>query len=1594
LNRSQTRSIHQCVATVGILVTALFSNNLQAASARATPPPLNARVLDAVPSAILSTASHAEDRDEAAALVAAPSGLSAAYGFDEGTGTSTADASGNGQSGTLSGTSWTSGKFGGALSFNGTTSWITIPSSPQLGLTTGTLEAWIRPNTLGRWNGVIAKGNVNSDAKHNYAIEIDTSNLVNCEVGNGTSFNVVKSTAPVTAGQFIHLACTWDGRQLRLYINGALNRTTTQTVTPAANTSPLFIGQYGGNVDRFAGLIDEVRIYSIAQPQSAIQADMASAIGNVPADTTAPLRSAGSPSGTLGAGTTQATLRLTTDESATCRYGMTPGTAYDSLAITFTTTGTTAHSTSVTGLTNGGSYTYYVRCSDNAGNADPDDFTISFFVAQPTDSTPPLRSSGQPSGALIAGTTQATLQLTTNESATCHYGQAAGTPYAALASFTTTGGSVHSTAVAGLTNGGSYTFYVRCSDSAGNANPDDWPISFSVAQPTDTTPPVRTAGQPAGTLAAGTTQATLRLTTDEAATCRYGTSAGIAYSALPAVFSNTGSTAHSSTVTGLANGASYTYYVRCSDLAGNVNPDDFTIAFTVAQPSPSVRGAYAFDEGAGTNAADASGNGQSGAISGASWSTGKFGGALSFNGTTGWVTVGSSSQLSLTTGTLEAWVRVAAPGRWNGVIAKGNVNSDAKHNYAIEIDDANLVNCEVGNGTTFNVVKSTTPVTAGQFIHLACTWDGTQLRLYINGALNRTVTQTVTPAANTSPLYFGQYGGNVDRFSGLIDEIRIYGTAQPQSVIQADMNTAIGNLPPDTIAPLRSAGLPTATLSAGTTQATLRLTTDEAATCRYGTTPGISYSSLPASFSTTGATAHAATVTGLTDGSTYSYYVRCSDSAGNVNSDDFAINFMVAQPVPDFSVNAAPGSQSVVQGNTATYTVTVSAVNGFAGAVGLDATNLPPGATAKFTPATLTGSGNSILTVATSASTPPGTVSLTLSGMSGTAVRSTTAGLVVIAPTYSVSGSIGPAASGASANVSAAGSASATTSADGSGSYTFPGLPDGSYTITPSKPGFTFTPASRTIVIAGAGIQGLNFTAAQSTSSVAITAPANGASVANAFNISATASAGTAGVQFRVDGVNVGPEDTSVPYSMSLTAPAGAHTLTAVARDGAGNTVVSTGVRVTVGSGAGTTLTINGAQKFQTMDGLGVNINALSWMNGQLQPALDMLADQLGATLWRVCFDMEDWEGTNDDGSPATQNWTYYNTLYSSPKFQNLWGTLRYLNQKGIRTGVALSFMGRVPTWMGGSVINTTAEDEWVEMMWTLVYYARNTEHLDFEMLDPLNEPDWDGIEGPQVNAAQYTRLLRKLSVALDSAGLSDMRFLGPNTASVSSGVNTYLPQMMADSVVMSRVDHFGLHDYSGSTGGADNAIKNSAYPSRNFWMTEFTAPAHILSFLSQNPSGLMLWEAYDSVFNHAILAGRGSTAPNDDTAGSALIAYNNSTGTYTPRQEFYQVEQMIRFVPKGAVRLGAAQSNGNLTVYSFSDPVTGRLTIIGRNTSASAISMNGSLSNLQPVSGFQLYQTYGTNNFARGGDVVVSGTSFYVTVQGNSYFTLTTAPQ
>src|SRR5262245_66066750 len=92
----------------------------------------------------------------------ATTGLVAAFSFNEGSGSTVGDASGSGNNGAVGSATWSaSGKFGAALSFNGSSAEVTVPDAASLHLTSAmTLEAWVRPSVVSDlWRGRVGKGN-------------------------------------------------------------------------------------------------------------------------------------------------------------------------------------------------------------------------------------------------------------------------------------------------------------------------------------------------------------------------------------------------------------------------------------------------------------------------------------------------------------------------------------------------------------------------------------------------------------------------------------------------------------------------------------------------------------------------------------------------------------------------------------------------------------------------------------------------------------------------------------------------------------------------------------------------------------------------------------------------------------------------------------------------------------------------------------------------------------------------------------------------------------------------------------------------------------------------------------------------------------------------------------------------------------------------------------------------------------------------------------------------------------------------------------------------------------------------------------------
>jgi len=114
----------------------------------------------------------------------------------------------------------------------------------------------------------------------------------------------------------------------------------------------------------------------------------------------------------------------------------------------------------------------------------------------------------------------------------------------------------------------------------------------------------------------------------------------------------------------------------------------------------------------------------------------------------------------------------------------------------------------------------------------------------------------------------------------------------------------------------------------------------------------------------------------------------------------------------------------------------------------------------------------------------PASATVTVNGANVTSGTNFTANAVN--NTYSISGTITPTAGGSGATVTLSGAASASTTANSSGAYSFSGLANGSYAVTPSNPGYTFSPTSQNATVNGANVTGINFTATAQTNTYSI----------------------------------------------------------------------------------------------------------------------------------------------------------------------------------------------------------------------------------------------------------------------------------------------------------------------------------------------------------------------------------------------------------------------------------------------------------------------------------------------------------------------------
>jgi hypothetical protein len=385
------------------------------------------------------------------------------------------------------------------------------------------------------------------------------------------------------------------------------------------------------------------------------------------------------------------------------------------------------------------------------------------------------------------------------------------------------------------------------------------------------------------------------------------------YAAMTNTFSSTGGTTHSTQVTGLQNGGSYTFYVRCQDPAGNIDTDDYAITFSVATSS-----------GTGGTFSSSFIGVEDPLSENGMWD--KPGSWCSLKKNNGVYTTGANCGARLVTPSVGGaqFVEITYdqdPGAnsWVGVMTRVQGAGNGSGYLAIAFDGSvRLYRANDTGSLNFPLLASANTDVSKAPRRLRLESQGTTHRVYFNGVLMLSVTDA-TYTIGQPGMADAVFGGPAVRILSFF----------------AGALTGSGGV--DITPPLRSGGRPTGIQASGTGQTTLNLVTDESATCKYGTIAGVAYSAMTNIFSSTGGTSQSTQVTGLVDGGSYSYFVRCQDPTGNANPDDYAITFSVAassgtggtfsssfngveDPLTESGVWDTPGSWCTLKKNNGVYT--------------------------------------------------------------------------------------------------------------------------------------------------------------------------------------------------------------------------------------------------------------------------------------------------------------------------------------------------------------------------------------------------------------------------------------------------------------------------------------------------------------------------------------------------------------------------------------------------------------------------------------------------------------------------------------------------
>jgi len=171
------------------------------------------------------------------------------------------------------------------------------------------------------------------------------------------------------------------------------------------------------------------------------------------------------------------------------------------------------------------------------------------------------------------------------------------------------------------------------------------------------------------------------------------------------------------------------------------------------------------------------------------------GNALTFNGSSNYVSVPSTvnSAIAVNNITIEGWFFITSTFNLTGLVTEA-LGSDNNVKFGITsevVSGAQKIYAGFINNGTSTSVTSSENLPMNTWTHIAATYDGASLKVYVNGTLAGTVANTSALPSGVDAWYFGKAASGSNLFPGTMDEIRIWNVARNQSDINTNKNTVI-----------------------------------------------------------------------------------------------------------------------------------------------------------------------------------------------------------------------------------------------------------------------------------------------------------------------------------------------------------------------------------------------------------------------------------------------------------------------------------------------------------------------------------------------------------------------------------------------------------------------------------------------------------------------------------------------------------------------------------------------------------------------------------------------------------------------------------